>query len=485
MAVPFLRLELDNFGIKAKIIEQSYKQTLIKDDCYVLYEELPQSEENPDLFDTGMDLVIQHLDLEACSTAIIFVSTSLISFRNIDLPFSSQKKVKQVLPFELETLLPGTNQTYISDFHMLDMPEEPSESNLILSASIDESCVEHYFSKLGTLGIKPLIITPIGYAAAVLFLKERKDISTFAFLHISECEITLVLVNNRKPCVVRTFSSLDTSPDTLAIWVKQTMIGFNQRTGANLSFDIFVSADEESQDAGHIYSALEKTLEYQAGLRSVEQGIQKALIQEKINSTALLLSISPDKTVKYLFNFCKGKYGTSSFFKTYFSNIAASVVLFLCMLSFSLMSVGVDNSKLEQKIAVIDKKAVSIFKTTFPDIKKVKDAYQEMKANVKHVLKKSGANGNTGKSVKNSGFKQVQILSKLSQTIEASTDIEISRFLFNSDRLVISGSTDNFNNVDPIKSKIESSPIFKKVSISSAAADKKGERVNFKFIIEM
>ena len=483
MAGSFLRLEIDTSGIKAMIVEQGYKKVFIKDDCHVLFEDLPDSEENDiDPFDVGMDVVAQMLDLGTCSTAIIFVSSFQVCFRNIDLPFSTGKKVKQVLPFELENLMPGINETYILDFHMLS---GPSESNLILSASIVESQVEKYFLKLGSFGIRPRVITPNGYAAAVGFLSERKDITNFAFLHITNCEITLVLVNNRRPCTVRAFMASGISPQDLAISVKQTIIGFNQRTGNDIFFDIFVSCDEHNFKTDRIYTALEKTLEYQSKLRSAEQGIQKALTQEKINSNAVLQNISPDKTMKYLFNFCKGKYGTSSFFKTYFSNIAAGVVLLLCTLSLLLLTTGFDNSNLDKKIAVIDDKALFIFKATFPDKKKVQDPYLQMKANVQAAIKKSGTSGDIDKSIKNSDVKVVAVMSEVSRKITSSVDMEISRFLFNNGRLVLSGSTENFNNVDSIKSKIESSDLFDKVSISSAAADKKGDRVNFKFIIEM
>jgi len=483
MAGSFLRLDLDASGIKAMIVEQGYKKVFIKDDCHVLFEDLPDSEENDiDPFDASMDVVAQLLDLESCSTAIIFVSPFQVSFRNIDLPFSKEKKVKQVLPFELEALLPGINETYISDFHMLS---GSSESNLILCAAIVESQVEKYFLKLGSFGIRPRVITPNGYATAVGFLSERKDITTFAFLHITDCEITLVLVNNRKPCTVRVLMASGISPEDLAISVKQIIIGFNQRTGNDISFDIFVSCDEHNLKTDSIYTALETTLEYQSRLRSAEQGVQKALTQEKINSNAVLLNISPDKTVKYQFNFCKGKYGTSSFLKTYFSNIAAGVALLLCMLSLLLLSTGFDNSNLGKKIAVIDDKALSIFMTTFPDKKKVQDPYLQMKANVQSAIKKSGTSGDIDQSIKNSDVKVVAVMSEVSGKIESSTDMEISRFLLNNGRLVLSGSTENFNNVDSIKSKIESSDLFDKVSISSAAADKKGDRVNFKFIIEM
>ena len=108
-----------------------------------------------------------------------------------------------------------------------------------------------------------------------------------------------------------------------------------------------------------------------------------------------------------------------------------------------------------------------------------------MTAKVREAIEKSSNRGDEDRRIKNKGLKLVQIMDELSKTIPSSIDMETSRFLFNNGRLVLSGSTDNFNNVDNIKSKIESSDLFEKVSISSAAADKKDNRVNFKFIIEM
>jgi hypothetical protein len=60
-------------------------------------------------------------------------------------------------------------------------------------------------------------------------------------------------------------------------------MGFNQRTGVDILFDIIVSSDEGSPEAERIYIALEA--KYQPILRL------------KINSNAVLLNISPYKTV--------------------------------------------------------------------------------------------------------------------------------------------------------------------------------------------
>ena len=108
-----------------------------------------------------------------------------------------------------------------------------------------------------------------------------------------------------------------------------------------------------------------------------------------------------------------------------------------------------------------------------------------MKANVQMAIKKSSATGDKKQLIKNKDVPVVEIINEFSRRIAISTNMEVARLLFNNGRLVLSGYTDNFNNVDNIKSKIESSDLFNSVSISSAAVDKKEDRVNFKFIIEM
>lgn len=462
----FLRLELDRYGIKAMVVEQNYKKNLIKDHGHVLFENLlDPKEKQEDLFSRGMDVIVRDLDLEACSTAVIFLSQAFISFRNIVLPFRSGKKIRQILPFELESLLPAVDKDYVSDFHM-DFFGESGESNMVLTASISESVIEKYFLKLEGFKIKPLIITHCGYAAAIGFLKKQKNASTFAFLHINDGENTLVLVNNKKPCAVRTLPVSNSSPEQLALFVKQTIMAFNQKIMADLVFDVFVSSDGYDSKTEAVFSALGKT-------------------SEIIPSNPLLLNISPDKPGKYLLNFCKGKYGTDSFFKMYFTNIAACAALFVCSLVLLMAGVVFDNAKLNKKIAAIDGRAYSIFQTTFPDKKTIRDPYLQMKANARVMLKKSGMAKGKDQIRKEKDMKVLDIMQELSGKINSTIDIDISRFLLNGPRLILSGSTDAFNNVDNIKSKIESSRLFKKVSISSAAADKKGSRVNFKFIIEM
>ena len=483
MSGSFLRLDIDHFGMRAMVVEQGGKKRSVSDECRILFSDADSEDEVQDMFGAAMDMVGRKMDLQSCTKAVVFVPGGHICYRTLHLPFSSRKKISQILPFELESFLPGNDQGYVSDFHLLDIP---GDENLILSGSIAEAAIESYFTALACFKIQPRIIAPKGYAAAAGFLHQRKDISTFAFVYLAPYETALVLVNNRIPCAVRSFPpAVRASGDTLADAVRQTIIGFNQRTGVQVAFDVVVCVDEKFSYADMVCHALEIKLADQAGLRPVDEGCQKGPVVEIVRPDSLLSDITPDKPVRYLFNFCKGKYGASSFVTTYFSQLAASAVLFVCFLGLVLTHAGIDNAKLQDRIAAIDKKAVSLYMDTFPEKTRIQDPYLQMKANVREAMKNAGTAAGANLSADNPEVKVLDIINEISKKIPDGIDVEISGFLFNNRRLILSGSTDNFNNVDNIKTRLESAALFQKVGISGAATDKQEDKVNFKFNIEL
>jgi general secretion pathway protein L len=483
MTKSFLRLDIDHFGISAKVVEQGYKKRSVTDECRILFADATPEEEVQDLFGAAVDMLAQKMDLQSFSKAVIFVSTGDICYRILSVPFRSGKKISQILSFELESFLPGNDEAYLSDFHLLDTP---GDENLVLSGAIAETVVASYFTALACFNIHPRVIAPKGYAAVTGFLQQRKEISSFVFIYLARYESALVLVNNRIPSAVRTFSpGVRASGESLAAAVRQTIIGFNQRTGVQVAFDIILCMDEKSSSADMISHALETKLADLAGLRPVDAGCQKGPVVEIISPDGLLSDIVPDKHVRYLFNFCRGKYGASSFVNTYFTQIAASVALIVCFLGLLLARAGMENARLQDQIAAIDQTAVAIYMETFPGKTRVQDPYLQMQANVREAMKNTGGTVDTNLSGNDADVRVLEIIDNISRKIPDTIDVEISGLLFNKGRLVLSGSTDNFNNVDNIKTRLESAALFQKVGISGAAADKQGDRVNFKFNIEL
>ena len=484
MKGPYLFIDHDQFGVKAVIIDETNQEKTVLNSCEILFKDLPekgQDRSDTALFNTAMDSVAETMDINSCPNAVILISPAVVHFRTISLPFHSEKKIQQTLPFELEPLLPLNNETYISHFHILD---QQADLSMILTASIAESRVESYFLKLAGFGIRPKMITPAGYSAVVAFLKAHPQLNDFIWLDITENRIILILIHNRKPWVLRTLPGSFLVSEKLAGCLCQTVTGFYQKTGEDIEFDLITGFDRDFPDRDNFLNTLEKAVVERADQGSRYLNIPKDQRVQGIDGDKWLTAVSPDDTTDTLINFCKGKYSSVSFLKTHFYPIAAGIVLFFFTLGMGLFSTGLDNSNLYKKINFLDETALSIFMKTFPDQKRIQDPYLQMKANIQEIMKKAGSDTDkpliAGKEVK-----AMDILKELSMKIVPAIDVEISSFLLNAGRIVLSGSTDNFNNVDKIKTSLESSEYFKKVNISSAATDKKGDRVNFKFNIDL
>ena len=70
-------------------------------------------------------------------------------------------------------------------------------------------------------------------------------------------------------------------------------------------------------------------------------------------------------------------------------------------------------------------------------------------------------------------------LNTFSTRIPKDVDVILTRLVMGPESVVISGDTDTFNSVDNIKSRLEKSGLFKKITISSANIDKSDKRVHF------
>jgi general secretion pathway protein L len=470
MADPYLLIDHDRFGLKVFLMAEANGNKVIQSRCELLFKDLPEpldpsDLQETDLFDAAMDRVADSMDLSSCSTAVVLVSQEAVYFRTICLPFRSEKKLQQVLPFELEPLLPASNDPFIFDFHILD---QTGEMTMILTASIAESRIETYFSKLGHWGIRPKVITPAGYAGAVAFLKHNLHFFDIAYFYITEGLISLTLVHDRKPWTVRTLPGSFSSAEMLAAALHQTITGFRQKTGENIEFNPIITFGRDTTAKDDFLKKFEK---------AVGRQVQ---VVEDIDG----LTMAAEDDAGHRINFCKGKYKAESFLKTHFHSLAAAIVLFFCTIGLWMVGTSLDNDELYAKIRFLDEKALSIFTATFPDQKRIQDPYLQMKANVKEILKKTNADPDKNQTIEKK-VRVMDALAELSERTDPSIDVEISSFLLNEGRIVLSGSTDNFNAVDKIKTGLESSEVFKKVGISSAAADKKGDRVNFKFNIDL
>ncbi len=472
MPETFLYLESDSSGLNAQVIEDSFKKQVTRDQCRILYKDLPEPEEGHTLFDTALSSLASQIRLDTCSSAVVLISSLKVSFRTLPFPFKSETKIKQILPLELSIHLPQADESYVSDFRVLKTSGRTGHYP-VLTASVPESDIETIFTGLSRLGIRPSIIAPRGYASAIGFMAQQPQLNSFVFVDAGQHEVCITLVEDQYPVMVRTFQIHSFDSGVIGSELKKTIVGYSQRTGSTVKFDIFMSSANTDNDHTPVYQALSQAGENVFGTLNI------------FHPSENLPRLSPHREPRFLLNFCRGRFGKDSFFRKYARNISTTAAIGIVVLGILLFGVFKEIRALETKIAAVNAEIELIFMNTFPGVKNIGEPLLQMQSLVKQAQQKSGISSGHDQIAGKMTYSAGEVLYELSEKIPSTIDVDVSRLLLSNDRLTLSGSTDNFNTVDQIKSYLEASHIFKRVTIGSAAADKNGSRILFQFMIEL
>jgi len=213
-----------------------------------------------------------------------------------------------------------------------------------------------------------------------------------------------------------------------------------------------------------------------------DQSLNQPLV-DTINSVEIISNISPHFVRNKIINLCQDRYGSYAFFKTHANHLIVAMGLAIAVFALSIVTIQRENQSLESSIIQIESKMTQIYRDVFPSSKKIQEPYLELKAHVLNLQKKSAINSNNNNYSYRS--KAIDIILELSNRIPVSINLEISRIIVNNDRIVLSGSTDNFRDVETIKNTLKNHELFKVVSIGNAVMSKAGRRVDFKYVIEI
>ncbi|MBF0200054.1 MAG: PilN domain-containing protein [Desulfamplus sp.] len=182
------------------------------------------------------------------------------------------------------------------------------------------------------------------------------------------------------------------------------------------------------------------------------------------------------------FNFCRGPYAGESFFLKYGKNILLLSFFMLLCFTAAVFNIKHETGLLKKELKDLDSEMVAIFTRAFPEETTIVDPLMQMKVKIRDAQR--GDQTMPGHDSLSSAY-VIDVLKEISSRIPDEIDVEINRFLFGEGRVVMSGTTDNFNAVNQIQTRLEQWDGFALVTISSATAEKNGNRVKFDFTIRL
>jgi general secretion pathway protein L len=444
--------------------------------------------------------ISQKMDLKS-SAYMASINGGNISYQNLIMPFNDPKKIKQTLPFEMETLVPFPIDDIIIDFNIV----KTSDQSEILAVSAKKSLITEYLETLKPLGISPNLIDirPVPIALWLLSREETPD--NGLLIDIGLKKITIVLFLEKRMALIRNTSLGDeinsSSPlinidapsrekieiisKSLRISVKNTL----------RSFCLQMKRDIKPEKAfitgiGSRYPGIIDILTDLMGIPVEQINIsndKKIHMDYTVSGEwdpalmdgALALAVREIKK-GHGFNLRKGEFQVKqNFLKTIKELRKAGIaVLIICL--FLLIDLGADYYLVKKRYAAAEQQCSELFRQTFPEVKDVKYPLLQLNQKVDELKKSAAAlPGNIKKEQK-----VLDLIKDISQRLPETFDIDVANMVIDTETVRISGETDSFNTVNNLKSELEPSPYFSDVTIMPAKLDKTGKRVEFELKLQ-
>lgn len=466
MANLILYLRVDALGIQASIPGRPGPAT---ERAEVLWKDLPESDSEKTEFARAMDLLAETVDLGECRGSVVLLPDDQFCFRTLVLPFSARGKVLKILEHELIPCLPRDDIPYSIGFKVSGSCFIPDE-NLVFTASLPADRIQDLTHCLLSHKLPPAVIAPEDHGAlAGHFIGESGN---YAYVSIRSNRISLIVTAGKDPVFARTFLCQEPGWDGLVLQIRAALTGFCLRFGAQGEFEIILISLDSPQAGDALEKAFQKEL----------SGVPKTTVTQ-VNPVDPTAFLKPGSLPGGLVNLADGFGGAAAFVRENKVGIwttggMVAVVIFLFM-----AGIWRDTAELEVLIHDRQRAAQAVFLQGFPDKADIMgpSPLLVMQSLVAREEKKVPGDGLAGLSMPG----VTPILAELSARIPQGQDTVITRLNMNNGRIALAGKTNNFNQVDRIKTGLGASPLFKTVTITNAQADKTGGDIRFKFALTL
>jgi len=454
--------------------------------------------------DGGLAALSEQMDLKA-DTSICSVPAEQISYRNIHMPFKDRKKIQQAIGFEVETMAPFPIETLIVDFTTVDQLDQSE----VLTASIRRNLISDYLDHLQAHGVDPGLMDIRGVPMTLWLLKQDNMPNSGLLLDIGRTKNTMVLFLKKRISLIRAFPFSD--DHTAHALANQQAEPLEESPTDEKIESLFASLSKDVQYTIHAFGGWRKAViepekAFITGEGSLCPGVESILEKtlhmpvEKINvakaanvdmnedidrvwapatmDNALALALRDTKR-GIGFNFRTGEFEVKKRYIGLRKLMRNAAVLLAIIISLLLADLGTEYYFLKKRYMMLDSQISEIFKQTLPDVTRIVDPVQQLKAKINELKSSDLSLPGIGRKEK-----VLDLLQDLSLRIPASLDVKVLSMVVDPETVQIRGETDTFNTVDTIKKGLEPSVYFNEVTISSANLDRSGKRVQFKMSLK-
>jgi len=484
MSKKILGLDIRSDAVCAVLLAGTAKGTAIE-----AYEYVPISGAIDFTSDLSASLktIVEKIDVSGAVCVASFPAAQ-VSFRNIPVPFKEPKKIRQILPYELESTLPQAADDLIIDFQTLILPDQTDQTDLI-AAAVAKTELKAYLDTLASFQIEPEIVT-VGGSPTVLCQTRFADTpENCLFVDIDSRHGSVFAVLSGQICLIRSFpirsDDSSTVSELICTDIQHTWSALEEMLGLDFEpQNIFVTGC--GFDDSDLAEDMTRILKLPVRQTDLTASIQVAKLLQPEHpwhplqtDNALALALMEAEGING-FNFRQGPFAARKFWIEHKKSLIKTGIAAGLVLVLAFFSVVLDAHFMNKKLTRLNRQISAIFTSTFPDVKKIVDPYQQMQVKVQTARKNALMPESGGGQVRS-----IDLLNDISRLIPTKADVNLTRLVIGAESIAISGDTDTFNAVDDIKGRLEQSEFFKKITISSANIDRADNRVRFKLKVNL
>ena len=359
-----------------------------------------------------------------------------IIFRNFSFEFSDIKKIKMVLPSELEESLPEKIDNFLFNYRFFKHGKKTTVNvvgvkkefyNYLISLTKNKKRV-FFFTDVEIL-----------FYSLKNFIKDTNYIE----IYIDKFYILINVVENRVISSSISYIFENTSSEQIISVVGNTLKEKKEK--------IYITGEEKEIEnfANKIELKVNKLLPKQC---------KEFCFPEIINykSFPILKFSSPEIKIITLTPFL----------------IPLLIFIFLLGIPLTLSN---NLKKKQHKLSQIEEKMINEFKKTFPDVKKVVDPVIQTKEKLNQ----------TGETSFNFQYPSIlQLLIEVTKIFPEDVKIEIDQLSYSNNIVTITGFIDNLKNLEKVKGEISKSSYFESFEIGNISFDK-NNRINFNLTLKV
>lgn len=433
----------------------------------------------------------------------VAISPGSCSFRNLVLPFQDRRQVAKVLPFELEEVSPSGMTDQHFSYQIVEVREYGTE---VMAAMIGIEPLAAVLAELASAGLNPEMVTIGSMAETAALASINPSMQNFVLLDVGLHRSTLVLVEQGRIVLVRSLGvdaagiggfSLVAEEAKIICRRPEQIAEVAQRLLQPLQQTVIAVGRSQLLDAGGIlfvsgvvgmYPALFEHLR-----RNLAVDVNPCNVAKRphlkvepmagrewnpsLFNPALALAVWSEKALP-LFNFRSGAFRQRRSLKELRKQLLAvalpAVAACLALVGY----LGWEYSHLSRQRDVLNAQVLAEFRKTMPEVGRVVNPVQQLKAKVdesRNVYQGGNGTGAVGK---------LALLAELSARIPEELPVRISRLVADQNDVRIMAETKDFNTVDNVKRELEKSSMFKSVVISSANLAPRGGEVRFELRLQ-